>query len=113
MVYSPTNTLIITDSAVNIERMVQLISELDLPGSAQTLEVIPLKYAGAEEMAKLCNEMLGPGGARAARRAKGASAVVQEEAAAGKIVPLTRTNSLVVLASAEQLAAIRETDCQG
>ena len=71
LVYSPTNTLIITDSAVNIERMVRLISELDLPGSAQTLEVIQLKYAGAEEMAKLCNELLGPGGARAARRSQG------------------------------------------
>lgn len=105
MAYTPTNTLIITDSAVNIERMVQLIRELDLPGTAQTMEVITLKFAGAEETAKLCTEMLGAGGAR--RRTSGASAVLQEEATGSKIVPFPRTNSLVVLASADQLAAIR------
>jgi general secretion pathway protein D len=106
MVYSPTNTLIITDSAVSIERMVNLIKELDAPGSSQTLTVIPLRHAGAEETAKLCIEMLGGGPAGA--RTRGASAVLQEAAAGGKIVAFPRTNSLVVLASADELASIRE-----
>lgn len=106
MVYSPTNTLIITDSAVSIERMVQLIRELDIPGSSQSLTVIPLRYAGAEETAKLCTELLGAG--QAARRTRGAGAALQDEATVSKVIPFTRTNSLVVLATTDQLAAIRD-----
>ncbi|MHB8708068.1 MAG: type II secretion system secretin GspD [Desulfuromonadales bacterium] len=106
MVYSPTNTLIITDSAVSIERMVQLIRELDIPGSSQSLTVIPLRHAGAEETAKLCTELLGAG--QAARRTRGASAVLQDETTVSKIIPFPRTNSLVVLATADQLAAVRD-----
>ncbi len=105
MVYSPTNTLIITDTAASIERMLQLLKELDVPGSSQTLTVIPLKNAGTEDAAKLCNEMFGFGAG--ARRARGASATIQEEAASVKIIALPRTNSLLVQANAEQLAAVR------
>ncbi|NJC88096.1 MAG: type II secretion system protein GspD, partial [Desulfuromonas sp.] len=106
MVYSPTNTLIITDSAVSIDRMVQLIRELDVPGSSQAQTVIALKHAGAEETAKLCAEMLGSGST--GRRTRGGSAVLQEEASGSKVFPFPRTNSLVVMATADQLAAIRE-----
>ena len=107
MVYSPTNTLIITDSAVSIERMVQLIRELDAPGSSQTLTVIPLKYAGAEDTAKIVNDMLGASGAAGRRGARGAAAA-QDASAGVKIVALPRTNSLVVLGSADELVSIRE-----
>ncbi len=106
MVYSPTNTLIITDSAVSIERMVQLIKELDTPGSAQAMTVITLKHADAEEVAKLCNEMLGVG--TTGGRTRGASAAQQEASSASKIIPFARTNSLVVLATASELVTIRD-----
>lgn len=103
--YAPTNTLIITDTAASIDRMVQLIRELDQPGSAQTLEVISLKHAGADEVAKVCNEVLS--GARGTL-ARGSIATPQGGGSPGKIIPFTRTNSLVVLATSEQLAAIRD-----
>jgi len=105
VVFAPTNSLVITDSAANSERLAQLIRELDITGSAQTVEIIPLKYAGAEEVAKVCNDMLGIGSPAAPRPIRGAGSVSQADTA-GKIIPFTRTNSLVVLATTEQLTAV-------
>ncbi len=107
--YSPTNTLIITDSAGNIDRLAKIIQELDQPGSAKALQVIPLQYAGAEEVAKICNEMLAQSGG-AMRRARGDATAA--DAGSNKILPYARTNSLIVMASPDSLATIRELVAQ-
>jgi general secretion pathway protein D len=109
VVYSPTNTLLITDSASNIERLVKIIKELDQPGSARMLEVIPLQYAGADDLAKICTEVLNQGGATAVRRGRAeAAAATSADFSPAKVLPYARANALVVMASAEQLATIRE-----
>jgi len=107
VVYSPTNTLLITDSAANIERLVKIIKELDQPGSARMLEVIPLQYAGAEDVAKICTEVFAQGSPTAARRSRteGASAA---EFSPPKILAYARANALIAMASTEQLATIKE-----
>ena len=54
--YNPTNTLIITDHAGNIQRLVQIIKGVDKPESDE-LEVIPLKHASAPELVRIVNSL--------------------------------------------------------
>jgi len=54
--YNPTNTLIITDHAGNIQRLVQIIAGVDKPESDE-LEVIPLKHASAPELVRIVNSL--------------------------------------------------------
>ena len=51
-VFLPGNHLIATDTAANIERLEKLVAELDQPGAGSTVEVIELRHASAEEVAK-------------------------------------------------------------
>lgn len=106
--YPPSNTLIITDSAANIERMMSIIRELDQPDSNGMLEIIQLQDADAEEMAKICNEILTDAGnpqSKTLRRANGPSV---SQAFASKVMAYKRTNSLILMANAEDLLLIKE-----
>jgi general secretion pathway protein D len=105
--YPPSNTLIITDSGANIERLVQIIQELDVPSSLDLLEVVPLEYATAEEVAQICSQVITqvaatPGPGRVARNV--ATAGAKE---ISKIIPFVRTNTLVVMATEEDMVTIR------
>ncbi len=103
--YPPANTLIITDSAANIERLVKIIRRLDVPSSVDRLEVIALEFANAEEIAEICQTVLSQTGPRAAKAKNGKAAGQQ---ATSLVLPYPRTNSLLVLASEEDLLTIRQ-----
>ena len=51
-VFAPGNHLIVTDTAANVARLEALMTELDQPGSGNAVEVVPLKYASAEDVAE-------------------------------------------------------------
>ncbi|VAW61428.1 General secretion pathway protein D [hydrothermal vent metagenome] len=59
--YNPTNTLIVTDHAANIKRLVQIIRHIDRPESDE-LEIIPLKHASASELVRILNSLQAGGG---------------------------------------------------
>ena len=61
--YNPTNTLIITDHAGNIERLQKIISGVDRPDSDE-LEIIPLKHASASELVRILNSLKAGGTAK-------------------------------------------------
>ncbi len=102
--YSPANTLIITDSAANIERLVMIIRRLDVPSSVDRLEVITLEFANAEEIAEICSTVLSQTGPKASKRSNGKAA---EQGATSRVLPYPRTNSLLVMASEEDLQTVR------
>jgi general secretion pathway protein D len=106
--YPSTNTLIITDSAANIERLVEIIRELDVPTDLDLLAVLRLEYADAEEVAKIATQILTETAATPRRRGRVAANV---QAAGGKalskVLAYPRTNTLVVMASAEDLVTIK------
>jgi general secretion pathway protein D len=106
LAYPPTNTLIITDSGTNIERLLRIIRELDLPGSARLLEVIPLYNSEAEEIAKICTEIINQPGTTNVRRVRKDGTPTSQEKA-GKVIPYTRTNSLIVMANADDMELIK------
>ncbi|MGB5397446.1 MAG: type II secretion system secretin GspD [Gammaproteobacteria bacterium] len=54
--YAPTNSLIITDHAANISRLLKIISGVDRAESDE-LEIIQLKYASASELVRILNSL--------------------------------------------------------
>ena len=87
--YPDTNTLIITDVQSNIDRLVKIIEELDIPGEKEKITIVALKNADAGKLAGQLTQLFQP--------KKGRRAV--EEVV--KIIADDRTNSLIIVASAE------------
>ncbi len=50
--YTPTNVLIISDSAANVERIASIISRVDL-ASNEEVEIVPLRHASATEIVRV------------------------------------------------------------
>ena len=100
--YAETNTLIVIDTLSNINRLVRIITELDVPGDEE-IWVTPLKYAKADDLAKKLATLF--------QERRGAAAGAGQQAglvrADLKILPDERTNSLVVLAGPNPMAKIR------
>jgi len=119
--YGQTNTIIITDTAAHINRMLELIQLLDVAGYQESLVVIPIRNAAAKDIAKLIENILNegrgassgggfgmpprPGGsygapARSTRGRTGSSTI-------SKIIADDRTNSIIVKANAAGILEIR------
>ncbi len=102
-VYVPTNTLILTDSAANIERLIKIIGKLDLPSALDRLEVFILKQAGAEEVAQIANSLLTK--QSNPRRKRTAAAAANQP---GQVIAYPRTNTLLAIASDDELNLLRK-----
>src|SRR5450830_477537 len=81
------NTLVITDYADNLKRLAKIVAALDAPATTD-MDVIPVRYAIASDLASMINKLMEPGSGAAAG------------ADAGKVSVLAdpRTNSLVLRA---------------
>jgi len=110
--YGPSNTLIITDNAANIERLVQIIRQLDVPTTLEQMEILPLQFAGAEEMAQIITNLLSRSGSTAAptRGKRQPSATTESETS--RVIPYPRTNSLIVIAAQAELQTVRNLVAQ-
>jgi len=126
--YSPTNTIIITDTQANIRRLLDILEAIDVETYKEELAVLKVKYADAATLGKQLSEIYGAAvsttstkrssraSSAANRRASnrnqettGGSFLGQNAATRGKVRIITddRTNSLLVLASRTQLSDIR------
>jgi len=56
------NTLILTDNAYNIDRLLRIIGSLDVQGTRQNIEVIPLRLAFADDLASQIEKIMGAEG---------------------------------------------------
>lgn len=93
--YNPTNTLIITDHAGNIQRLLKIIAGVDRPDSDE-LEIIPLKHASASELVRILNSL------NTGAPAKNASKTI-------KLAADDRTNSILVTGDRSSRLKIRAT----
>ena len=59
--YEPTNSLIISDYGSNVEKIIGIINELDVPGFEEKMEVIKINYAQAKDIAELINNIINKG----------------------------------------------------
>jgi general secretion pathway protein D len=83
-----TNSLVITDYADNLRRLSKIIAALDGPETSD-LDVLPIRYAMATDIAVMVNRLLEPGGgAAAAGAAAGRTSLLAD----------SRTNSVIIRA---------------
>jgi len=92
--YNPTNTLIITDHAGNIKRLLKIIAGVDRPDSAE-LEIIPLQHASASELVRILNSLNAGATAKEAKRLR--------------LVADDRTNSILVTGDRASRLRMRAT----
>ncbi|HXC52650.1 MAG TPA: type II secretion system secretin GspD [Candidatus Limnocylindrales bacterium] len=118
--YEGTNTVIISDSASNLSRLAEMVSAMDIPGHEQVVQVIPLKHAEAVRTSEqIVDLLLGQSGGGGGRRRGGGGGgggggdekeknLTTSPLQLGfKITPDERTNSLVVMAPAAEMARVR------
>jgi general secretion pathway protein D len=92
----PSNTLIITDIASNVHRLMDILRIIDVESKQAILTVIPLKYSQSTIMANQLNTMI-----QAKQQAlKGRIPV--------RITPDDRTNSLVILTPPEEMESLKQ-----
>jgi len=115
--YAPTNTVILTDSATNISRILRILRSIDVETYKQELSVIKIRNADAGTLADQLSQIFDAD--IASRRAPTPVARVRRAvqpasagpaASRGKIRILTdeRTNSLVILAPRQRMADLRK-----
>ena len=111
LVYPETNSVIMTDSGLNLRRMISILKSVDVPGSQPKLESIPINYASAKDVANLIEEILDAQTAGSNRRTTSSRLQKEKKIQGGgvitKIVPDERTNSLVVLANGKGVEQLR------
>ena len=121
--YAPTNTIILTDTATNIRRLLTILREIDIETFKEELAVIKIEHADAGTLGDQLSEiyktsMTGQAAASstAARRARSnrrtrssTPPATAPAASMGKvrIITDTRTNSLILLASRGKIEDIR------
>ncbi len=115
--YEPTNSLIITDYGSNVDRMMKIITEIDKPGFEETLEVVPIKYAKARDLAEMLNQIINkePGGAAAGGfrpgvprfRTRGTPGSSTPEELS-LVAPDERTNAIIVLGTKAGIAKVKQ-----
>ncbi|MBM4303398.1 MAG: type II secretion system protein GspD [Deltaproteobacteria bacterium] len=100
--YEPTNSIIITDTGSNIQRIKEILETLDVKNYETTLHVLRIKNGAAKSIADMLGEIYSegkgsPGQPRSFR--KSALEKTRGGGVISKIIPDEQTNSLVVLAN--------------
>ena len=105
--YPPGNSLIITDTGANIERLAKIIRELDQPNTANEIEIIMLKNSQAEDLAKAINETMSQPDATNPARRRAASGVNLGNEVLTKIIPYPAGRCVIVTASREDMVIVK------
>lgn len=110
--YGPGNMLMIVDSANNIDKIIKIIEIIDKPGIEEP-ELVILKYANAEEVAKILSEALTigssktqPAQTRIPRPGETIGAVSIEETRASVFAD-TRLNALILIGDKQEREAMK------
>jgi len=93
--HAPTNTVVITDSAANIRRLSQIVSELDHSWDKEEMEIVSLRFAEAPDTAQMVMQVI-EGGATSSARGKKPGAAVNKKTR-WQIIPYERTHKLMLL----------------
>jgi len=114
-----TNLLLLTDTAANIRRLLDIVRLIDVEATLDEPQIIKIQHADAQEMAQLLSQLFATGRVRGGAvpgpvlqaPTPGAPRAVVESRAGAARVPLIvaerRSNSLVVYADKQDTGAIR------
>jgi general secretion pathway protein D len=116
--YAPTNTVILTESASNIRRLIAILESIDVETYKEELAVVNVKHADARTLAEQISEIYGAEvsvtSTTSSRRSSSRSRTSRTTEPAAtptrppvRILTDERTNSLLVLAPRQQLEEVR------
>ena len=124
----PPDTLIITDTGLNIRRIERMLETIDRPGGGDLIHIVQLRYAAAKDVADKLNQIFQAqqGGSRARRgistgpiarpvppggvvqAAPGAAPGGPVDVSVSKVLPDERTNKLIIIADEKSFQRVQE-----
>lgn len=122
--FGQTNSLIISDFGANIDRVMKIINQLDVPGFEDQLEVVGIKYAKAKDIAELIDKVVNKGQKSQTATAGGFASGVPRFGATTTattsktgasyflVFPEDRTNSLVIVGNKQGIARVKKLIAQ-
>lgn len=111
-VLESSNILVVTDTTRTLERVAQIVEELDKPGLARKTEIVKLSYADADAIASQLNLVV-------AQTRQSENSLLQERLTtgngnfkpatlvAGVVIPAPRSNSLILVGQESQIAEFK------
>ena len=116
--HESSNTIIISDYGSVIERIMKLVRVMDVPGSEETVQIIPVLHASAGNLSEILSELLGATRKRSSFRASNrrtpgtriTSTLINQKSGNIKvshIIPDERTNSLIVSANKNGMKRVK------
>ncbi len=108
-VYPAGNLLILTDTGSNIRRMMQIVEEVDVGASGDSMWIEPLHYAQASDVASRINDLFDLKGSAGPAKPGGAGGGASgADGHVAKVVADDRSNSVVIVASERAYLRILE-----
>lgn len=112
--YPPTNSIIISDYGANVERVMKIIQQLDVPGFEEQLEVVRIRYAKAKDIEELISKIINKGDdssksgvPRFRRRSSKDDSSSGSTESFSLVVGDERTNSIIVVGNKAGIAKIK------
>jgi len=102
--YPRTNSILVTDTSSNIHHIAKIIHNLDVPGSQEQVTLIGLSYASAEVLSEQITRIMDK--SKAISSQPGRSRTTPTIETGIKILSDVRTNSLIVVANAQDTDTI-------
>lgn len=101
--YTPTNTLIVTDVLSNVNRLLDIVKTIDAPGQDKHLEILSLRHASAGHLVKVLDPLF-----QSVSKEIKAQGQTQGPHSTVSIMADERTNSIIVLATKEDIEKVKE-----
>jgi len=102
--YAGTNTIVVTDTGMNIRRMMSILAEVDVPSIGEQIWVERLQYIPAAEAVQRINEVLGTTGGAAATAPGSPGSDVR----LARLVAEERSNSVMIVATERMYQRVLE-----
>lgn len=109
--YEPTNSIIITDTGSNIQRIKEILETLDVKNYETTLHVLRIKNGAAKAIADMLGEIYSEGKSSPGQPRSFRKSALERTRGGGvisKIIPDEQTNSLVVLANVSGFEQLKQ-----
>jgi general secretion pathway protein D len=117
-IYEPTNSLIVSDQASSVQRLMKIVGQLDISGFDEQLAVIPIKNAKAKDIADLIDQIINKGQNKKSSGGAFSSGIPRfrpggpQQSTGGSaystVIPDDRTNSVIVVGNKQGIDKIRK-----